>query len=151
MKRTLELVECHRMMHKYFDTVQHIVLRDCGISFPQINVLTELSHEKHISLQELADQLRHEKSTVSRTVESLRQAGYLTAVKTSADRRTLDLSLTCKGEQLVAFMQKEIELYYRYILSDMTEEDQLYVLSGIRLLKSSVNQNLERLQNKKLA
>lgn len=151
MKRTNELLECYRMMHKYLTTVQNTVLLQKEITKYQLNVLLEIKHARHINLQDLSDQLCHEKSTISRTVESLRQAGYLSAVKTAEDRRTLDLTLTGKGTEFLSSYQKEIDQYYRRVLAELPEEEQDRIVHGVQILKKSFLYNFDRIQQEDFA
>ena len=69
----------------------------CGISEPECFVLVEIGRKPNISVKELAEILRLDKSGVSRTVEELVQKDYVERKPSIEDRRFVVLNLTLKG------------------------------------------------------
>ena len=71
----------------------------CGISEPECFVLVEIGRKPNISVKELAEILRLDKSGVSRTVEELVQKDYVERKPSTEDRRFVVLNLTLKGKE----------------------------------------------------
>ena len=76
--------------------------RDFGISIPEWRVLAHLAQSGAVSVREIHARVDMDKSKVSRAAARLEQAGYVTKCEHEADRRLVDLTLTPKGQHLVA-------------------------------------------------
>jgi len=106
----------------------------CGVTMPQCHVLLELEEQGGISLTDLAFRLDLDKSTLSRTVDSLVKSGLLSRVDNSSDRRLINISLTLKGKEKADYINRENDAYYRELLEGLTEEEGKLVLSGAKIL-----------------
>ncbi len=71
----------------------------CSVSVAQCHLLLELERLGSASLQELADALSLDKSTLSRTVETCVRLGFIARDGDGADRRRLSLCLTPVGRE----------------------------------------------------
>ncbi len=69
-----------------------------GITFSQCHTLMELKKNDPKTLQELANDLKLDQSTISRIVDQLVNKKLVCRKIPSTDRRTVQLSLTEKGE-----------------------------------------------------
>ena len=70
----------------------------CGVTITQCHALMELSAKDNITMNELARKLHLDKSTVSRTIENLVQAGLVVREIPQANRRTTRIRLTPGGQ-----------------------------------------------------
>jgi len=68
-----------------------------GVTLPQCHALLEIENNKEISVTELAEKLTLEKSTVSRTIDSLVRKGFIQREIPSNNRRITKLLLTTEG------------------------------------------------------
>jgi DNA-binding MarR family transcriptional regulator len=69
----------------------------CGVTFAQCHSILEIGTEEAMTVKELAARLGLDKSTLSRTVDSLVEDGYADRVPGRDDRRTVEIRLTEKG------------------------------------------------------
>jgi DNA-binding MarR family transcriptional regulator len=77
-------------------------LKDVGLRVPDWRVLATLYARKHLSLRELADLCTIDRTTLSRTMDRMQEAGWVARLADSRDLRVTRLSLTPSGEQLFA-------------------------------------------------
>ncbi len=77
-------------------------LKDLGLRVPDWRVLATLYARKHLSLRELADLCSIDRTTLSRTMDRMQEAGWVARLADSHDLRVTRLSLTASGERLFA-------------------------------------------------
>lgn len=114
----------------------------CGITLAQCHVLLELDTEGRLNLTELAERLRLDASTLSRTVEGMVQAGIVDRSVNPQNRRAIQLSLTLEGRERASTIHRECDAFYRGLLERMTPDRREGFLEGflegIRLLAELV-------------
>ncbi|GAA1317349.1 MarR family transcriptional regulator [Nonlabens tegetincola] len=76
------------------------VLDPLGITHPQYLVMLALWEHRQLSLNELAQLLSQEPSTLSPLVKRLEREGLVTRVRSTSDERRLEITLTEAGEAL---------------------------------------------------
>lgn len=84
-------------------------LRGAGLRAPEWRVLASLHARQRLSMRELADLSSIDRTTLSRTVERMARAGWLTRLEDSADLRVTRLALTAAGERLFARLWPTVE------------------------------------------
>lgn len=109
-----------------------------GLSIPEWRVMAHLSQADSVSVRELHLKADLEKSKASRAAARLEAAGLVVKKISEADRRLIELSLSPKGEEMIAELSTLALSYEADILSDLAPEDraQLDRLIG-RLLEST--------------
>lgn len=75
-------------------------LRDAGLRANEWRVLASLRARKRLSMSELADLSSIDRTTLSRTVDRMQKAGWVTRLADSEDLRVTRLSLTASGTRL---------------------------------------------------
>lgn len=90
-----------------------------GVTVTQCHLLMELDKRNNITLNELADQLHLDKSTVSRTVETLVNNGLVDRTIPKNNRRTTLISLTDKGKILCNTINQGNDDYYSKVLDSI--------------------------------
>ena len=105
----------------------------CNVTLAQCHALLELA-DSTLSLTGLAEILGLDRSTLSRTVDSLVKAGLVERSDNPSDRRSLRLALTTAGTAEAAYIDDTCNRYYAELLADMSEEDRLHVLRGVALM-----------------
>ncbi len=73
-----------------------------GISIPEWRVLAHLAHAGDVSVRDIEARVAMEKSKVSRAASRLEAAGYIRKTTSVSDRRLVSMSLTEKGNALMA-------------------------------------------------
>ncbi len=109
----------------------------CAVTLPQCHVLLELSFGD-LSLSGLATVLDLDKSTLSRTVDALVQAGLVERTVDPADRRAVRLTLAPAGRERVATIDDICNRYYAELLQPMSATERRQVLRAVRLLSEGM-------------
>ena len=110
----------------------------CGVTIPQCHVLMELDKQENITLNELSERVGLDKSTVSRTVETLVNGGMIERTIPRSNRRTTMISLTREGESTCKTINRGNDTYFRKVLSAISPEDREGFLRGFRALATSM-------------
>jgi DNA-binding MarR family transcriptional regulator len=77
-------------------------LREHGLRVPEWRALAALHARGRLSMSELANLSSIDRTTLSRTVDRMQEAGWLTRLADDADLRVTRLTLTDAGAQLFA-------------------------------------------------
>jgi DNA-binding MarR family transcriptional regulator len=94
-----------------------------GVTLAQCHTLLELQLHKSISLNELSEKLYLDKSTVSRTVDSLVKKGTVNRDVPEENRRKVTLSLTEKGTGICQQINQDSDAFFWDIIRAIPEED----------------------------
>jgi len=111
----------------------------CGITIAQCHTLVEISKSKCLTLNELSELLNLDKSTMSRTVDNLVNAGLVERQIDKTDRRYMNITLTAKGSEMVQGINSNMERYFERILHSIPEEKRELVMSALPYLLTAVN------------
>lgn len=106
----------------------------CGISLPQCHVLLELEGAGCVNLNALANRLDLDKSTMSRTVDSLVRQGLVNRSADPANRRQQIICLSAAGLDRVAGMNRSCDAQYRLVLDRLPVQEQDQVLGSLEIL-----------------
>lgn len=115
----------------------------CGVTMAQCHVLLEL-YPGGSSVTGLSEKLFLDKSTLSRTVESLVKLGLVCREPNPSDRRSLPLSLTPLGVEKALFIHRLSNEYYGGLFNTMPEEKQAVVAEGIQLMAQALAMSREK-------
>ena len=105
----------------------------CGISEPECFVLVEIGRKPNISVKELAEILRLDKSGVSRTVEELVQKDYVERKPSTEDRRFVVLNLTLKGKERFEKIENDMNRNFKEILDKIPVDKREQVIEALEL------------------
>lgn len=109
-----------------------------GISLAQCHTLLEIEKNSDISVSALAQNLRLDKSTVSRTVDGLVNIHMLNRVIPKENRRKTLINLTGSGKQVCTTINYTNDLYVKKVLSDFTTQEREELLRLFSKLTSSM-------------
>ena len=116
-----------------------------GVTNSQVHALVELEKEGALSVVELAERLRLEKSSVSRLIDGMQAQQWVKAASDPADARRKILTLTAAGEKKVSAVHADADGRVQRALQGLSPQDQKTVLRGIdlyaRALKESAQKN----------
>lgn len=95
-------------IHNLFSNKLNQLLREseAGITVDQFRLLTHLWKEDGISQQQLAQQVRRDRASVTRMVDILEEQGFISRAEDKEDRRINLIFLTKKGKQLQPIASK---------------------------------------------
>ena len=120
-------LECHLANMNQSDCCQ------CGVNTSQCFLLVEIGRKPSICAKELAEILRVDKSSISRSVEELVQKGYVNREPSREDRRSVVLSLTESGRERFERIEYDMEEKFRKVLDGIEKEKQEQVLEALRI------------------
>ena len=109
----------------------------CGVTLAQCHSLLELSQRPH-SLTSLAEALDLDKSTLSRTVESMVKAGLCERTTVAGDRRSVRLALSPLGRSKVDSINRMCDKYYGEVLGQLGDSVQRQVIRSVGILAESM-------------
>lgn len=113
----------------------------CGTTISQCHAIIEIGRAEDISLNELADLLDLDKSTMSRTINNLVEADIVVRDAHPGDRRYVAIRLTDSGKKVFETIESSMEKYYRSIFHSIPEEKREQVIEGLGLLIDAVKEN----------
>jgi DNA-binding MarR family transcriptional regulator len=111
----------------------------CGLTFAQCHSLLEIGEKESTTVAELADSLRLDKSTLSRTVESLVSQRLIQRREHPDDRRFKILKLTAKGETVRREIDARADERFGRALKAMSNESRELMLKYLDVLVQILN------------
>ncbi len=111
----------------------------CGfsMSLSQVFALQELEN-RSMSVKEIAEKLRLERSSVSRLVDGLVKGGFVSRELNEHNRREVILRLTDKGERSLERLREQSIHFYESILKDLPDVSQEKVLEGYQIFTACI-------------
>ncbi len=113
----------------------------CGVTISQCHAIVEIGRSGEVSLNELAELLALDKSTMSRTINNLVEDGLVIRELDPEDRRYVKIKLTDKGIKIFKNIEESMDRYYKAIFNSVPEEKREQVLDSLKLLIEAVNKN----------
>ncbi len=116
---------------------------DCDINKTQINILMFISENNEKSMSEISLMTGLEKSSFTRSVDSLVENGFITKNFPENDRRKIKLSLTEKGIKAAEFIKNDFDVYLESLISDFTEQEKDDFFKSLTAVSRYMNKILE--------
>jgi DNA-binding MarR family transcriptional regulator len=137
--KSKQLREQIRLLERKLGILQESQNSCCSVTLAQCHALVEIGRASKISLNELADKLNLENSSMSRTVNKLVTGGLAVRDIDPEDRRYVAISLTGEGQKQFADIEKNMNTYYQKIYSEIPENKREQVLESIQLLLDAIS------------
>lgn len=137
-----QLRELVRKLERKLGVMQDGEYSCCGITLAQCQALVEIGRAANISLNELAELLNLDNSTLSRTVNNLVANELVKRDIDPQDRRCVAISLTESGHKLFEGIETSMDLYYRKIYQSIPEDKQKQVLESMQILLESIESGM---------
>jgi DNA-binding MarR family transcriptional regulator len=142
METNKQIVENFRSILRKLEREIDIELKGetscCGVTLSQCHILMELSELGETTVGELSDSFGLDKSTLSRTIDTMFEAGFIERKTNKDDRRYYDLSLTKKGESKAVQINSGCNTYYQQLLNGIPENKRSMIMESINLLSNSM-------------
>lgn len=133
-----ELRESTRILIRKLGLLERSGATCCDITMTQCHVIVETGRREKISVNELAELLHLDKSTVSRTVEQLVNKEILTREPDASDRRYVVLRLTEQGRELFRSIEARMANYFSGILESIPAEKREQVIDSLHILSEAL-------------
>jgi len=114
-------------------------LRPFGLRVPEYRALAALYARRRCSMRELADLSSIDRTTLTRTIDRMEQAGWLARISDSEDMRVVRLALSAAGQKLFARLWPAVEELNRAAISGLSQG----AVEALRRSLSRMKTNLE--------
>lgn len=123
-----------RVLGKNIGVLEKSGLMCCGITIAQCYAILEIGLVEEISLIDLANQLNLDKSTMSRTVNSLVNHGLVERLINSENRRYVKIKLTEEGQDAFSKINTIFDLYLKDVFESISENKRAQVMESLEIL-----------------
>lgn len=125
--------QCIRHLERELD-LQNNSCCSTGVSLVQCHALLEIDSHGIVNLGELSDRLYLDKSTVSRTVDSLVRSKLVNRNTPDDNRRKINISLTDKGKDVCNQINRDNDEYFGNVLNAIPAEDMTVFMRSLELI-----------------
>ena len=130
----IQLRELLRQLNRKLGLLDKTQLSCCGITYSQCHALVEIGSKQSLSINELAELLGLDKSTLSRTVNTMVEQGLVAREPDPDDRRYVKIKLTPAGSSLLSNIEDKMTDYYLNIYQAIPQDKRKQVLESLELL-----------------
>jgi DNA-binding MarR family transcriptional regulator len=95
------------MIDRCFESIANIEFKEYNLSKNQYIYLVRICENPGTIQERIADLLKVDRSTASRAIEKLKQAGFIKKVVTEENKKNVRLYATEKGMEIYKMLQKE--------------------------------------------
>ncbi|ADL07232.1 MarR family winged helix-turn-helix transcriptional regulator [Thermosediminibacter oceani] len=135
------LRELIRMLVRNLGVLEKSEASCCGTTLSQCHTIVEIGRAGEISLNELAELLNLDNSTISRSVNNLVKQGLVVRETDPEDRRYVRIRLTKEGYGVYEAVESSMEAYFERIFTTIPEEKREQVLESLQILIDAVRKN----------
>jgi len=128
------LRECVRLLTRKLGLLEKGEASCCGVTLSQCHAIVEIGRTGSISVNDLANLLGLDKSTMSRSVNNLVEMDLVTREVVPDNRRLLSIGLTTKGQSLFSEIESSMEKYYQDVYNSLPEDKREQVLESLEVL-----------------
>jgi len=96
-----------------------LALKEFGLRVPEWRVLASLCARRRCSMSELADLATIDRTTLTRTVDRMERAGWVTRLNDASDLRVTRLAPTAAGERLFGRLWPAVERLNRVAIEGL--------------------------------
>ena len=111
----------------------------CGISLAQCHAMIELGISGRTSISTLANAIGLDKSTLSRTIDSLVQQDLVLRNINNEDRRFMAVELSARGETFYKSLNDRYNMIFHEAMEDIPGEKQAQLLDDLELFLKILN------------
>jgi len=123
-----------RQMERLLGVLNENDMTCCGVTMAQCHAIVEIGRAGALSLSDLAELLRLDNSTTSRTVNNLVTRGLAGRLTDTADRRFLSISLTETGTAIFKDIENRMDTRFATIYGALPDDRQDQILEDLQIL-----------------
>lgn len=141
MQNNDKIREFRKMIREFERCLELQNTQCCGddVTLTQSHTLIEIAEQQEITITELAQSLGLDKSTTSRTVETLVKENLVNRIVSPHCRRTAIVSLTKTGNDLVKRIHDKNDVFFEKVLNSFPEDKQLQFIELFTEFTSQIN------------
>jgi len=110
----------------------------CGVTMAQCHTLLAVEAKGITTVTELATELELDKSTLSRTIDSLVATGLINREAVAGNRRSQHISLTLQGRKATDGINMQWNLYFSSLFALIPESKHQAVIDSIAILSDVI-------------
>lgn len=111
--------------------------KQAGLSFPQYSVLRILgAREGSLSCSEISEQMATRDPDITRLIDRLVKAGYVSRERCSEDRRVVRSCITDEGRALIQRVETDVERLHSRLFGPLQEPDLRRLEGALRSLNT---------------
>ncbi|TAK07276.1 MAG: MarR family transcriptional regulator [Candidatus Manganitrophaceae bacterium] len=127
-----EIVQSFRRIFKAIQQYSEEVLKEFGVTGPQLWLLKTLRREGGTSVGELSQKMYLHISTVSGIIDRLEAKGYVSRKRAEPDRRIVMVHLTGDGKRIVDQAPEPSQGKLLHSLQNLSEKEVLEMLAALQ-------------------
>mgnify|MGYP005863244637 CR=1 FL=1 len=135
------LRETVRLLERKLGVLDDLQSSCCGVTFAKCHAIVEIGRAGSISLNDLADILGLDKSTMSRTINNLVNNELVMREIDPEDRRYINIKLTEKGNQSFKEIEAGMKEYFIQIYNAIPEAKREQVIESLQILLQALSEN----------
>ena len=117
-----------------------------GLRLSHAHLLLVISQKQPARLKDLADKMGLTPGAITQLSEQLFKDGYLSRTPHEHDRRSVLVSLTDKGTEVVAAMQNKLREHFTAMLTTLSDEELRVFLRAQQKMLASIEQEARKEQ-----
>ena len=114
-------------------------LKDFGLRVPEYRALAALYSKKHSTMSELAELATIDRTTLTRTVDRMQDAGWIERLADDADMRVTRVALTAPGKRMFERIWPEVQRLNELALEGLSKAE----IDSLRKILERMRSNLE--------
>lgn len=134
-----KLRELIRILERKLGALEDCHKSCCNITMAQCHAVVEIGRAQNLSLNQLAELLNLENSSMSRTVNNLVNSELVRRDIDAQDRRYITISLTEKGKEIFKSIEKDMDNYYAKVYETIPYEKRQQVVDSLNTLVEAIN------------
>ncbi|HEX3046319.1 MAG TPA: MarR family transcriptional regulator [Bacillota bacterium] len=135
-----KLRETIRLLERKLGKLDDLQSSCCGITFAQCHAMVEIGRAGVLSLNDLADILGLDKSTMSRTINNLVNDGLVCRDLDTEDRRFIRIGLTPGGQKIYKEIEETMGLYFEKVYGALPANKREQVIESLNLLLNALSE-----------
>lgn len=136
-----QLREVMRILERKLGALGDFQISCCGVTMAQCHALVEIGRAGNISLNELAELLNLESSSMSRTVNNLVNNGMVKRDIDPLDRRYVTITLTESGNELFRNIEERMNSYFEKVYFGLPIDKREQVLESLNILLGAIGKS----------
>lgn len=115
-------------------------LRDCGLRVPEWRALAALYARQNCTMSDLAELATIDRTTLTRTVDRMEEAGWLARAADAADMRVTRLALSAAGRRMFERIWPQVEKLNALALEGLSKAEIRDLHRILERMRANLNQ-----------
>lgn len=144
MKDYDEILISLRRIMRAADLYSQSLIKQSGLTAPQLLVMQAIEDEGHPSISTLARRIAVSQATMTRIIDRLERAGIVRREKSTSDKRVVNISLTDAGRTKLDSAPEPLQAEFLRKFRDLEKwEQQMLKSSLLRIAKMMDAENID--------